>query len=219
MTNEQPVAVTLAACPIGLFWCGGELCLKTEYGSNEGRIDAYIVSSGEFFWGHQPQTVANQRATLVIPIDTDESRHRLAAERVPEGMVLVPVEPTQAAKPFADLMDWIRENQPRYANPAEEVQIENWPYTIGIGQIMAVAALAGAGGWHRHTGETCPVDPDADVEVITRDWSVVTMKASAIHWRPGSYIYEIPGPMPPECDVMFYRLAAAPSIGGGGDRG
>lgn len=44
--------VSLASCPIGLFLSSsGELCLKTEYGANEGRIDAYIVSTGEFFWG------------------------------------------------------------------------------------------------------------------------------------------------------------------------
>jgi len=60
--------VTLAQCPIGLFECSGELCLKTEYGNNEGRIDAYIVSSGEFFWGAAPQTIANQRAQMVQPI-------------------------------------------------------------------------------------------------------------------------------------------------------
>lgn len=59
---------TLARCPIGLFECRGELCLKSEYGSNEGRIDAYIVSSGEFFWGDQPQTIASQRAQLVRPV-------------------------------------------------------------------------------------------------------------------------------------------------------
>lgn len=58
--------VSLASCPIGLFLddCG-QLCLKTEYGNNEGRIDAYIVSSGEFFWGAPPQTIASQRAQQV----------------------------------------------------------------------------------------------------------------------------------------------------------
>lgn len=60
--------LSLADCPIGLFMCGDELCLKTEYGNNEGRIDAYIVSSGEFFWGYAPQTIARQRATLVRPV-------------------------------------------------------------------------------------------------------------------------------------------------------
>jgi len=65
----QAEEVTLAACPIGLFMCAGELCLKTEYGSNEGRIDAYIVSSGEFFWGHAPQSIASQRATMVRPVE------------------------------------------------------------------------------------------------------------------------------------------------------
>lgn len=63
--------VTLAECPIGLFMVDGQLCLKTEYGNNEGRIDAYIVSSGEFFWGDHPQTIANQRMQMVIPVDDD----------------------------------------------------------------------------------------------------------------------------------------------------
>lgn len=63
--------VTLEKCPIGLFVPVGsdELCLKTEYGNNEGRIDAFIVSSGEFFWGAQPQTIASQRKQMVVPYD------------------------------------------------------------------------------------------------------------------------------------------------------
>lgn len=71
-------AVTLAECPVGLFLSAyGELCLKTEYGNNQGRIDAYIVSSGEFFWGGQPQTISNQRVQKVMPM--------LAAAPQPKG--------------------------------------------------------------------------------------------------------------------------------------
>ena len=58
---------TLANCPVGLFISHGDLCLKSEYGNNEGRIDAYIVSSGEMFWGSAPQTIASQRAEMVTP--------------------------------------------------------------------------------------------------------------------------------------------------------
>jgi hypothetical protein len=72
--------VTLAECPIGLFWSDHELCLKTEYGNNEGRIDAYIVSTGEFFWGVQPQTIVSQRAQLVTPIDTDRAFEALSSK-------------------------------------------------------------------------------------------------------------------------------------------
>lgn len=61
----------LRDCPIGLFWHGEALCLKTEYGNNEGRIDAYIVESGEFFWGDAPQTIEGQRAQLVRPVASD----------------------------------------------------------------------------------------------------------------------------------------------------
>jgi hypothetical protein len=61
--------VTLADCPIGLFVNSfGCICLKTEYGNNAGRIDAYIVDSGEFFWGEHPQTIENQRKQLVTPL-------------------------------------------------------------------------------------------------------------------------------------------------------
>lgn len=64
-----PRFVTLKECPVGLFVHEtGELCLKTEYGNNEGRIDAYIVDSGEFFWGSQPQSIANQRRQMVRPV-------------------------------------------------------------------------------------------------------------------------------------------------------
>ena len=75
--GRVPVAdkCTLAACPVGLFSAeDGELCLKTEYGNNEGRIDAYIVSSGEFFWGAAPQTIASQRAQMVTPLDAGQLR-------------------------------------------------------------------------------------------------------------------------------------------------
>lgn len=43
--------VTLAACPVGLFFSGNTLCVKTEYANSDGRVVAYIVESGEFFWG------------------------------------------------------------------------------------------------------------------------------------------------------------------------
>ena len=69
MSKNGDVRTTLAACPIGLFLASsGELCLKTEYGNNEGRIDAYIVSTGEFFWGEHPQTIENQRKQIVMPV-------------------------------------------------------------------------------------------------------------------------------------------------------
>jgi hypothetical protein len=70
--DKMSDSLTLEECPIGLFLSEhNQLCLKTEYGNNEGRIDAYIVSSGEFFWGNAPQTIANQRKQLVRPVDVD----------------------------------------------------------------------------------------------------------------------------------------------------
>jgi len=73
LSRVDKLEEALRECPIGLFWSGEELCLKTEYGNNEGRIDAYIVSTGEFFWGSPPQSIASQREELVEPIDTDDA--------------------------------------------------------------------------------------------------------------------------------------------------
>ena len=72
-------SVALADCPIGLFLCNGELCLKTEYGDNDGRIDAYIVSSGEFFWG-EAKTKADQRKVLVTPVEVSFPLHPYRSE-------------------------------------------------------------------------------------------------------------------------------------------
>ncbi len=70
MAPAEMARVALEDCPIGLFMSAdGELCLKTEYGNNEGRVDAFIVSSGEFFWGAAPQTIASQRKQMVAPFD------------------------------------------------------------------------------------------------------------------------------------------------------
>lgn len=91
--------VTLADCPIGLFVASsGELCLKTEYGNNDGRIDAYIVSSGEMFWGSPPQTIASQRAEMVMPVEHVTLRKRPVAFRVPDGEQWIILHSEEAAQ-------------------------------------------------------------------------------------------------------------------------
>lgn len=91
--------VTLAQCPTGLFVAdGGELCLKTEYGTNEGRIDAYIVSSGEFFWGTSPQTIANQRVQMVSPVESVSLHKRPVAWRVPDHDGWIILQSEEAAQ-------------------------------------------------------------------------------------------------------------------------
>ena len=95
--------VTLAECPIGLFMSDdGKLCLKTEYGSNDGRIDAYIVSSGELFWGAHPQTVGNQRMQLVTPVENVTLHKRPVAFRVPTGNSWLLMLSEEAAQIEAD---------------------------------------------------------------------------------------------------------------------
>lgn len=60
--------VTLQDCPVGLFLAkGGSLCFKSEYTSETGRIDAYVVSTGEAFWGGV-LTATEQRLLPVTPV-------------------------------------------------------------------------------------------------------------------------------------------------------
>lgn len=56
--------IPLRDCPIGLFMAGDTLCVKTEYGND----DAYIVWSGERFWGGA-KTYDEIGNALVLPID------------------------------------------------------------------------------------------------------------------------------------------------------
>ena len=60
--------VMLMDAPVGLFLYDGELCMKTEYASIDGGVEAYIVSSGETFWGGV--TTGWERNHLeVIPVE------------------------------------------------------------------------------------------------------------------------------------------------------
>lgn len=70
----------LRDCPPGLFKHGRTLCFKSEYGNNEGRIDAYIVSSGEFFWGGTTKP-KDQAALMVTPVKYRAKARLTKAER------------------------------------------------------------------------------------------------------------------------------------------
>lgn len=64
--------VTLDECPEGLFWFNGTIGFKSEYGSQtyEGgpyQCDAYVVSTGEYFWGGA-KSVTERGDLLVQPI-------------------------------------------------------------------------------------------------------------------------------------------------------
>jgi hypothetical protein len=65
--------MTLCDCPPGLFRFGRTLCFKSEYGDNSGPIDAYVVSSGEFFWGGA-KTGSEQAELLVTPVSHRANR-------------------------------------------------------------------------------------------------------------------------------------------------
>ena len=60
--------VRLDECPVGLFMFHETLCLKTEYRTSAGKVEAYIVESGEFFAGAEPDPVKHS-ALMVKPID------------------------------------------------------------------------------------------------------------------------------------------------------
>lgn len=60
MKNKR--LVKLKDCPKGLFIKDNTLCVKTEYGN-----EAYIVWSGEYFWGGA-ETKAEIGEVLVLPI-------------------------------------------------------------------------------------------------------------------------------------------------------
>lgn len=67
--------VSLDECPEGLFLFNGTLCFKSEYHTQSqvtgySQCDAYVVSSGEYFWGGA-STAKERGALLVEPVAAD----------------------------------------------------------------------------------------------------------------------------------------------------
>lgn len=100
--RQEQSRIRLADCPVGLFideW--GNLGFKSQYANNEGRMEAYVVSSGEFFIGAIPHSTLGQRASMVTPVSLD--RVAPAVERLRQSMRTI-------ESALADLPDLI---QPR----------------------------------------------------------------------------------------------------------
>lgn len=68
MSEHMKLNCTLAECPPGLFIFNGGIGFKSEYSTPEGSPDAYVVSSGEYFWGGTSDRKARD-ALVVIPIE------------------------------------------------------------------------------------------------------------------------------------------------------
>lgn len=72
-------ACRLDQCPPGLFLAGGCLGLKTEYRTNSGRTEAFVVASGESFAGGAA-SAEDREALMVTPVEiTDASALRLVS--------------------------------------------------------------------------------------------------------------------------------------------
>lgn len=65
--------VTLGACPAGLFLFGECLGFKSEYRTASAKgfpqSDAYVVSTGEYFWGGTSKSDVREKL-LVLPLRT-----------------------------------------------------------------------------------------------------------------------------------------------------
>ena len=71
-------AQQLRNCPPGLFLFGNCLGLKTEYRTESGLTEAFVVESGESFQGGAKSS-EDREALLVIPVEiTDPSALRLS---------------------------------------------------------------------------------------------------------------------------------------------
>lgn len=66
--------VPLYKLPVGSLFAHGDDCIamKSEYMSSNGLIEAYILGSGEIFWGGA-KTVEEHRYIMVQPLDIVEA--------------------------------------------------------------------------------------------------------------------------------------------------
>lgn len=71
-------ALQLRQCPPGLFLFGNCLGFKTEYRTESGRTEAFVVESGESFQGGAKSS-EDREALMVIPVEiSDPSALRLS---------------------------------------------------------------------------------------------------------------------------------------------
>ena len=65
--------VTLGELPPGTIFAFGDDCIavKSEYRCNNGLIEAFIIESGELFWGGV-HTTEEQNALMVQPLEIEE---------------------------------------------------------------------------------------------------------------------------------------------------
>ncbi|HBB81970.1 MAG TPA: hypothetical protein DC031_01550 [Sulfitobacter sp.] len=72
-------ACRLDECPPGLFLAGDCLGFKSEYRNERGACEAYVVASGEFFWGGA-ESAKEREALVVTPVEiTDAAALRLVS--------------------------------------------------------------------------------------------------------------------------------------------
>lgn len=71
-----------------------------------------------------------------VRIDTDDIRSMIAQDELLK-------QAQDALGPFADLARWIAEHKPSHHNPAAEVQIEGWPYTLSMASLIEALYVHG----------------------------------------------------------------------------
>jgi hypothetical protein len=111
--------------------CNGDVLVKTA----KGRLVAVIYSTGD------EQTTLNRAQAFCdnVPQPSDAAAywHGHAQTLARQNIAL-----REALDPFARLALWIHENKPELGD-ADEVQIEDWPYTLGVGQLRRAVEVLG----------------------------------------------------------------------------
>ena len=76
MVKQRFFTMTLGDCPPGLFLFNGHFGFKTEYTDQNGP-EAYVVESGEYFWGGADGDKCKRANLVVMPVIIDKSRKLL----------------------------------------------------------------------------------------------------------------------------------------------
>lgn len=59
--------------------------------------------------------------------------------------------------------------------------------------------------WKAHDGGDCPAEAGELVEIEVRAGDISQMKSEAVVWKYGTFILELPGTMPADCEVVRWR--------------
>jgi len=172
----------------------------------------HVVTPGDWIatgvngehWAIKPDIFATTYEPEPIPSTT---LHRYRTDTEPTQGELI-----DALEPFAKLADYIEAEQPARSNAYDEVQIEGWPYTLGVGELYKARAV-------RDVLRAASAQPRGDAEQAVDPELIERVRFAVEHPDAQGFLLAKASMTRHDFRRILAALAQSPQAGGEGWRG